>query len=193
MGPFAELPSHARTADVKRKFPVYVDFRLTRFVRLCWVLCGFAARFTTPRRPGSRCSPGQRQMLILEEMRRAGRSPRQRADGAARRVRHDGPPRPRRARRSRASSKGARRRDGSRPAERRRAGLRGEVAPAAAEKEAIARAAGGSSSPGRRSALTAGHDDVARSPTTSLDVPDLTVVTNSIQVANVLHASSGPT
>ena len=66
-------------------------------------------------------------------------------------------------------------------------GFEAKSAAAAAEKEAIARAARpSSSSPARRSALTAGTT-TWRLAHHLVDVPDLTVVTNSIQVANVLH------
>ena len=87
---------------------------------------------------------------------------------------------------------GARRRDAARRPERRGAGLRGEVAPPARRRRRRSRARPrGSSSRARRSG-----SPPARRPggsrTTSPQVPDLTVVTNSIQVANVLHREPRP-
>ncbi len=59
------------------------------------------------------------------------------------------------------------------------------------EKEAIAQAASGLVQPGQAIALTAGTT-TWRLAHHLLHVPDLTVVTNSIQVANVLHAALRP-
>jgi DeoR/GlpR family transcriptional regulator of sugar metabolism len=59
------------------------------------------------------------------------------------------------------------------------------------EKEAIARAASELVRPGQAIALTAGTT-TWRLAHHIVDVPDLTVVTNSMQVANVLHAAGRP-
>jgi len=59
------------------------------------------------------------------------------------------------------------------------------------EKEAIARAASALVEPGQAIGLTAGTT-TWRLAHYLLDVPDLTVVTNSIQVANVLHGVRRP-
>ena len=59
------------------------------------------------------------------------------------------------------------------------------------EKEAIARAARELVRPGQAIALTAGTT-TWRLAHHMLDVPDLTIVTNSIQVANVLHRERRP-
>ena len=59
------------------------------------------------------------------------------------------------------------------------------------EKEAIARAASRLVEPGQAIGLTAGTT-TWRLAHYILDVPDLTVVTNSIQVANVLHGERRP-
>ena len=59
------------------------------------------------------------------------------------------------------------------------------------EKEAIARAASTLVEPGQAIALTAGTT-TWRLAHHILDVPDLTVVTNSIEVANVLHRERRP-
>jgi len=59
------------------------------------------------------------------------------------------------------------------------------------EKEAIARTAAGLVEPGQAIGLTAGTT-TWRLAHYIRDVPDLTVVTNSIQVANVLHVESRP-
>ncbi|HEX7626709.1 MAG TPA: DeoR/GlpR family DNA-binding transcription regulator [Gaiellaceae bacterium] len=59
------------------------------------------------------------------------------------------------------------------------------------EKEAIARAAAALVEPGQSIGLTAGTTTWRLAHHLS-DVPDLTVVTNSIQVANVLHRESRP-
>jgi DeoR/GlpR family transcriptional regulator of sugar metabolism len=60
-----------------------------------------------------------------------------------------------------------------------------------AEKEAIARAAAQLVRPGQAVALTAGTT-TWRLAHHIFDVPDLTIVTNSIQVANVLHRERRP-
>jgi DeoR/GlpR family transcriptional regulator of sugar metabolism len=60
-----------------------------------------------------------------------------------------------------------------------------------AEKEAIARAAAQLVRPGQAVALTAGTT-TWRLAHHIFDVPDLTVVTNSVQVANVLHRERRP-
>src|SRR5664279_5767232 len=59
------------------------------------------------------------------------------------------------------------------------------------EKEAIARAAAALVEPGQSIGLTAGTTTWRLAHHLS-DVPDLTIVTNSIQVANVLHRESRP-
>ena len=87
---------------------------------------------------------------------------------------------------------GARRRDAARRPERGGAGLRGEVAPAARARRRRSRARpAGSSSPARRSASRAGTT-TWRLAHHLADIPDLTVVTNSIQVADVLHRAARP-
>ena len=87
---------------------------------------------------------------------------------------------------------GARRRDRASAPQRRRARVRGQVAPAA-RREGGDRAARPQSSSGRarRSRSPAGTT-TWRLAHHILGVPDLTVVTNSIPVADVLHAEPRP-
>ena len=129
---------------------------------------------------------GQRQKLILDELRRLGAVRVSELTELLGRVGHDRPPRPRRARRSglvdkvhggatargllSADEPGFEAKSHSRSPRRRRSrGLPGD-----------------SSARARWSALTAGTT-TWRLAHHLLDVPDLTVVTNSIQVADVLH------
>ena len=85
---------------------------LTCRVRPCWVLCERSSsrtagctRIASDSAVHHCMLAGQRQKLILEELRRLRRGARERADRAALGLGDDGPPRPRRARRRRACSR----------------------------------------------------------------------------------------
>ena len=134
----------------------------------------------------------QRHEVIVAEVRRRGRGSRQRTGDAPGRQRHDGAPRSRPARRSRAAPEGARRRDAARRTHDRRAGLRGQVV-AQHGREARHRDGGRRDwcDPAAAIGITAG--------TTTwqlayhiVDIADLTVVTNSVRVAEVLASIAAP-
>ena len=117
------------------------------------------------------------------------RGPGQRADRAARRLGDDRPPRPRR--RSPQPGSLEKVHGGAtlarRPQRRRARASRPSRTASSTEKEAIARAARRLVEPGPGDRASPPARRPGGSRTTSRQIPDLTVVTNSIQVANVLH------
>ena len=155
-----------------------------------------------PRGRRRRRRPGRGRVIVLARQRqaahpRAGR----RAGGvrvsdlvrAARRLGHDGAPRPRGARAARAARQGARRRDAASataaptsPASRR------SRCASSPRRTAIGAAGGRAGRARQRGRAHRRHDDLDAGRSTWLSVPGITVVTNSIPVANVFYEADGP-
>ena len=130
----------------------------------------------------------QRQACILELVRERGARAGQRPGRAARRLRHDDPPRPRGAGRARAWSTrctaGPPRRVG---AQHRRARLRAKSARQRARRTPSPRARPRWCDPGSAIGLSAGTTTCDAGPRSCSTCPDLTVVTNSVPVADVFY------
>ena len=134
----------------------------------------------------------QRQALILDRVRRARRRARRGSRPGARRVGHDGPARPR----DRSTSSGLLEKvHGGATAipgialYRARLRLRSRRS-SRSEKDAIAAAAARLVEPGMAIAISAGTTTYALARRLAGDVPGLTVVTNSVRVADVLYRSA---
>ena len=135
---------------------------------------------------------GQRQLMIVEEVRRRGSVRVSELTEQFERLRDDRSARPRRCSHGRASSRRCTAgRRGGRAGSADEPGFEAKSHRQLTEKEAIARAASELVEPGQAVALSAGTT-TWRLAHHMRQTPNLTVVTNSLPVADVLHAVKRP-